>query len=326
MEVLFKPNVDVALEFFKRTLGRATTDTASVESAAASLRALSALGNVIVFTFTAARVKQEVAKEGIFPFYRYLASSYEFSSCGFHRLPAHAASHQFYSQKAPAATLAVHWSVTTVMILAAMFGTATGDTFSHLPGYSLLLTANAYGLDIMWFTVIGVAMLILRLWPGSNWRHKSGVPHSLGVLAAVVFTVTNAVPLIAIWVPDPAQPFIARSDGKVRWFAGQTMAVTVLAAGAVYWVGFRGYWWQIKRRFGKVMKMTRSPVFQEGPNGALLLLFEIIRQDWDDYVPKSRTKGDEVELRDAGVLDGNQEGEGGHWRTSTLRQSVATYQ
>ncbi len=327
-DVLFRPDVDVALEFFKRTVGRAAADITHVETAAASLRALSAIGNVIVFTFTAARVKQEVAKEGVFPFSRYLAASYEFSwSRGFRRLPAHAASHQLYTQKAPAATLALHWTVTTIMILAAMLGTASSASslFSPLPGYSLLLTANAYGLDMLPFTLVGIAMLRLRLWPGSKWRYKSPVPHALGVLAAVVFTATNAFPLIAIWVPPEAvQPFIARSDGKVRWFAGQTMAVTVLVAGAVYWAGLRFYLWQMRARLGKEFKVSRSPVFLpvQGPPGAqptLVLLYEIITFRWRKYVREDRGKGQGVEERELGVMDGSQGSDGRDWRASVLR-------
>lgn len=330
-EVLFQGDTDVALEFFKRTVGRAATDITHVETAAASLRALSAIGNVIVFTFTAARVKQEVAKEGVFPFSLYLAASYEFSlSHGFpffRHLPAHEGGHQLYRQKAPAATLLLHWTVTTTMILAAMFGTAAqngiGDTFSHLPGYSLLLTANSYGLDIMWFTIIGVSMLLLRLTPGSTWRRQSPVPHILGVLAAFVFTVTNAVPLIAIWVPDPTEPFISRSDGKVGWFAFQTMAVTVLAAAALYWAIFKFYLWQKRVRHGLKLKMSKSPVFWEGPGGSSewVLWYEIIVKEWIVYVPKDKRKKED-EAAELGVLGGGQRSDGRDYRASTVRRSA----
>jgi len=295
-EVLFQPGQDIALEFFKRTIGRASSDPSRVEAACGALRALSAIGNVIVFTFTAARVKQEIAKEGVFPFSLYLASSYEFSfRHGFRRLPAHKPGHQLHTQKAPAAALALHWTVSTILILAAVLGTASETaaegTFSHLPGYSLLVMAFAYGLDIIWFTVIGVGMLRLRLWPGSTWRSKSPVPHALGVAAAVVFTATNAVPLIAIWVPDPKQLFMSRSDGKIPWFASQTMALTIVVAAGVYWLGFRFYLWHKRTSYGDVLKVTRIPVFWRGQSGRgdLVLLYEIIRVYWDDWVPEKDT-------------------------------------
>jgi hypothetical protein len=326
-EVLFQPDKDIALEFFMRTIGRASSDLSRVQAACGALRALSAIGNVIVFTFTAARVKQEVAKEGIFPFSLYLASSYDFSfRHGFRRLPAHKAGHHLHTQKAPAAALALHWTVTTILILACVLGTAaetaTQGTFSHLPGYSLLVMAYAYGLDIIWFTIIGVAMLRLRLWPGSKWRYKSPVPHPLGVAAAVVFTATNAFPLIAIWVPDPAQPFMSRSGERVPWFASQTMALAIVAAAAAYWAGFRFYLWHRRTRYSEVLKVTRSPVFWGGQGGqkGLVLLYEIIRLQWKDWVPEEKKQAESVEMA---VLNGSQESEGRDWRASTLRQSGA---
>jgi hypothetical protein len=190
------------------------------------------------------------------------------------------------------------------LILAAVLGTTAGTTGSetsvNLPGYSLLATAEAYGLDIIWSSVIGLAMLRLRLWPGSRWRYKSPVPHAVGVLAAVVFTATNVFPLVAIWVPDPMQAFMARSNGKVPWFASQTLTMTVLAAALVYWVGFRSYLWQRRVRYGEELKVTRSPVFwggQGGQNG-LVLLYEIIRLQWRDLVPEEkRRQADGVEGR-----------------------------
>lgn len=57
----------VVAQFFKLTIGRAWTEKRAVQLMNACL-AVSSLGNVIVTTFTAARVKQEIAKEGILPF------------------------------------------------------------------------------------------------------------------------------------------------------------------------------------------------------------------------------------------------------------------
>jgi hypothetical protein len=300
--------VDVALEFFLRTVGRASSDRGRVQAACGALRALSAIGNVIVFTFTAARVKQEVAKEGIFPFSLYFASSYDFSlRHGFRRLPAHKAGHHLYTQKAPAAAVALHWTITTILILAAVLGTGAAGTtaegiFSHLPGYSLLMMAYVYGLDIVWFSIIGMGMLWLRLWPGSNWRHKSPIPHALGVAAAVVFTATNVFPLIAIWVPDPMQPFMARSNGKVPWYASQTMTLAILGAAGAYFLGFRFYLWHRRTRHAEVLKVTRIPVFKgsQGGQSGLVLLYEIIRLQWKDWVPE-----EDIPMKQPGSVESN---------------------
>lgn len=63
----FKDSDPIVEQFFKRTIGQAWNERRAGQLMDACL-AVSSLGNVIVTTFTAARVKQEIAKEGILPF------------------------------------------------------------------------------------------------------------------------------------------------------------------------------------------------------------------------------------------------------------------
>ncbi|KAL2265778.1 hypothetical protein VTJ83DRAFT_6878 [Remersonia thermophila] len=324
-DVLLEPDRDIPVEFFTRTVGRGGSAEvlARVESACGALRALSALGNVIVFTFTVAKVKQEVAKEGVLPWSLYIASSYDFSLRRgwpfFRRLPDHEADHRLHSAKTPAAALLLHWTVTALLIVAAVAGTARtvvdddgregpARGLAHLPGYSLLAMAYTYGLDLIWFTVVGAGMLRLRLWPGSTWRRKSPVPHWLGVSAAALFTVACAFPLVALWIPDlPAQPHLARSNGLVPWYAGQTASLAILAFALLYWVAFRLYLRQRRARHGEVLVVMRTPVFKKertvqgtggraggdvewGVRDRLVLLYEIIRLQW--WVPENEARDD----------------------------------
>jgi hypothetical protein len=48
-------DVDIGLQFFRRTLGKITVSEAQTVSIFSSFKALSAISNIIVFTFTAAR-------------------------------------------------------------------------------------------------------------------------------------------------------------------------------------------------------------------------------------------------------------------------------
>ena len=335
--VLFQRDHDQAFEFFLHTIGNTiplATRLRQTQAISGYFRALSALGNVIVFTFPAARVKQEVAKEGILPFSLYFASSYSFSmrpgrGVGFRRLPSTSREgHELHSSRAPAAALGLHWVVTVVLILAVVFGTSTASTggtgegggFDHVPAYYLLLTAYAYGLDVFWFSVIGVGMLYLRLWPGSRWRYKSPVPHVVGVTAAVLFTVTNVFPLICIWVADPAERYLSKSKGVVPWFASATTAFCVLAGSGLYWVGFRFYLYQRRTRGGVELEVIRNPIFWRDPNsisashassssifglgskdggaaergqgaaGELVQIYEIIRLRWRAYSKKYESR------------------------------------
>lgn len=281
-------DTDLLPQFFLRTIGTSSTfwpslssdpeaHTRKIHAICDSLRALSAFGNVIVFTFTAAKVKQEVAKEGVLPFSLFFASSYTFSfkpgkNFGFRRLPPGSrAGYQLHSSRAPAAALGLHWIVTCVLIIAVVFGTAhaslpTEDGFDPVPAYYLFVTAYAYGLDVIWFSVIGIAMLYLRLWPGSRWRYKSPIPHWIGTAAAFLFTITNVFPLVCIWVADPAEKYLAKSEGVVPWFASQTTALCVVVVSALYWVGFRFYLYQRRVKGGVALEVVRSPVFWRDPN------------------------------------------------------------
>jgi hypothetical protein len=85
-------NGNVAEQFILSTLGRVSPygqkHSGQILNA---FMAFSSLGNVIVSTYTAAQVKQEIAKEGILPFSKLIARNYDalsrLTSC-FRRRPA----------------------------------------------------------------------------------------------------------------------------------------------------------------------------------------------------------------------------------------------
>ena len=215
--------------------------------------------------------------------------------------------------------------MTLVLILAVVFGTTAGGSadFNYVPGYSLLLTAYAFCVDVFYFSLIGIGMLYLRLWPGSNWRYKSPVPHPVGVACAVVFTATNLFPLICIWIPTSTEPFLALSEGIIPWWASQTFVLCVIAASLLYWFGFRLYLDQMKKRRGLVLDIIRQPLFMSDRNTRdLIQAYEIIRLDWTAYDSKSsETDASGVTTTELDGLD-----EGGHrrdWRTSTVTHTTA---
>ena len=70
--ILDHPNIDMATVFFEGLFG---TQSAA-RRAMAALIAFSIFGNIVVMTFTAARVKQEIAKEGILPWSLVFATSH----------------------------------------------------------------------------------------------------------------------------------------------------------------------------------------------------------------------------------------------------------
>ncbi|KAK0703923.1 amino acid permease-domain-containing protein [Lasiosphaeria miniovina] len=287
-DILFMSNHDQAFEFFSHTIGRVSS-RAQTQAICGSFRALSAIGNVIVFTFTAARVKQEIAKEGILPYPLLFASSYSFSiRSGFRRLPPSRSGYQLYSSRAPAAALALHWVVTSIVILATVFGTvelSSSESRFDLSAYYLGIAAFAYGLDIIWFSVMGTGVLCLRLWPGT----------------AATFAATNAFPLIAIWIPDPAAKFLSNTSDSVAWYAPQTYGIAVLVFGVMYWLCFRFYIYHRKMKAGESLEIVRIPIFWRSPIGELLQLYEIVKVRWTRYIQGEKRESTTVRLTEFGT-------------------------
>lgn len=219
--------------------------------------------------------------------------------------PSHSG-YQLYSSRAPAAALALHWVVTSIVILATVFGTDnTSSSRFQLPAYYLGSAAFAYGLDLIWFSVMGIGVLCFRLWPGSNWRRKSPLPHYVGVAAAAIFGATNAFPLIAIWIPDPAAKFLANTNDSVNWYAPQTYGIAVLVFGLVYWLCFRFYVYQRKMKGGELLEIIRIPIFLDrGPANELVQLYEIVKVKWTRYIKGEKRDSTTIHL--AGPLGGLQ--------------------
>ena len=65
------PDLNVAQQFFHYTFSHLSNGKVDPQRILSSFIAVSAFGNVVVMTFVAARIKQEIAKEGILPWYHF---------------------------------------------------------------------------------------------------------------------------------------------------------------------------------------------------------------------------------------------------------------
>lgn len=134
-EAQLNPNNNVALLFFQLTFGAVSDNPVLPNRILAAFMAISSFGNIVVMTFTAARVKQEIAKEGILPFAKFFGQTRNYSlgrillwlqkpshtslNRTFHRLwtqPWLDTKH--HSQETPFGALFLHWVFTLIMILA----------------------------------------------------------------------------------------------------------------------------------------------------------------------------------------------------------------
>jgi amino acid transporter len=115
---LFKDGgIDVLAVFMKLTIGHVITNQAHLITFYSIIMAISAFGGLIVVTFTTARVKQEIAKEGILPYSLFFAESYDISLSRLFSRKSRQGSIPIYRERTPAATLALHWIITTILVI-----------------------------------------------------------------------------------------------------------------------------------------------------------------------------------------------------------------
>jgi amino acid transporter len=136
LEVILDPHnadLDIISIFFDRVFGND-----SARRVMQALVAFSILGNLIVMTFTAARVKQEIAKEGILPKSLWLATSKTTPTAKLlnritknKKKEIEVSTGEEHLEQSPMAALALHW-VSSVFLIAITSGLKVGDSYNFL--------------------------------------------------------------------------------------------------------------------------------------------------------------------------------------------------
>lgn len=220
-------------------------------------------------------VKQEIAKEGIYPYSIVFAESQDLSlSRIFGRKTKSKAS--VHHEKTPVATLVLHWVITNILIVAPVVAIQP-KPYSSSAAYSYLTSAFIYDINVTYFIVIAVGLLCLRLTPSVRWAEKSPQRPWISVTAALILLIGCLFPFIFIWVPDPKFP--KASNGLVSWWSGQTLAVCFLLFSFLYWILFRLYINIRSAREGKTLHIKREPIFKQ-ERGQLVQVFEIVSLQW----------------------------------------------
>ncbi|KAJ7780836.1 high affinity methionine permease [Mycena maculata] len=205
---ILRANVTVASLFFKNVFG------VKAERALSVLVGLSALGNIITVTFTASKVNQELAKEGIpLPFgNRFWASNWP-------------------TGKSPLPGLIVHLIPSAIVIIAPPPAVA----------YPFILDVEGYPAQIInLFVVLGLFWLRYRQ-PNFKRPFKVWLPLAVFFLAAAVFLLVAPFLRPANKVGDtPPLPY----------YLYCLVGIAVMAVGVLYWATWRVI---LPRVFGYVL-------------------------------------------------------------------------
>lgn len=137
-ELVEEAGTTVATFFFRKVFG----EHVAANRVLPGFIALSSLGNIIVVTFIASRVKAEIAKEGIIPFPHFFAAntptllSRLLSKSSRSGMGENDQSHHFMAEQTPAGALLLHWAFSIIIVLAPPVSIAYGF-FVNLYSYTV---------------------------------------------------------------------------------------------------------------------------------------------------------------------------------------------
>jgi hypothetical protein len=266
--------LNVAHRLFLHTLGTISPAWQSrAPQMLSAFMAIASLGNIIVMTYTAARVKQEIAKEGVLPLRRLLSKSVPSF-----RIPIRAlwgSRRPTLPEDVPLPALILHFTVTILLILATW-------RLSTAATYTLLVDLYSYTVDAVFGACLGFGLIYMRFFSGRGWAAHSRasgfpVPAYVSGAAALIFGIANTYPIAAKWVPPDA----ATAAGLVApWFTTGTVGSVIMVVGVLWWAGFR---WVVpnfgRGRVGRVLLVTRKLWFAE-EDGYKVLEYEDVEFRW----------------------------------------------
>lgn len=260
-----QPDSSVTTSFFNRVFGPSVASQVLY-----ALMAFSSLGNVVVQTFTAARVKQEIAKEGILPYSAFFARNFDLTSLFRDRGRGQQNDRRgagSQSGETPAGGFLLHWLFAAALIVASI---------SQKPEDTYRTDVNIYSftIDALSGFLVGLGLLYLRLNEAhTHWSKKSTSTPWLSISAATVFTLGNLFPLVGIWIPPEAGSVIVPSG---KWFVTGTVGMGVLGVGALWWAGL---YFVLPRVKGMRLEVEREEVLDNG-YGYWIMWHEIVSFNW----------------------------------------------
>ena len=179
-----------------------------------------------------------------------------------------------HSQETPFGALFLHWTFTVVMILVTIH-------LSPTDAYNFLVNLYSYTIPAIFGCLVAIGMLKLRFSSREQWRKKSKeFKPFFSILAASVFAIASAYPIIASWVPPTGK--FAASNLVVPWFTATTAAWSILGFGLVWYLGFNAYAARRLRKNNEEFRVERVPEFDRDPlpDGPPVQVHETVYLAW----------------------------------------------
>lgn len=147
--------------------------------------------------------------------------------------------------------------------------------------YGLLVELYSYTVVSIFGFTIAVGMLKLRFSSRERWREKSNANPLLSILAAFIFAIASAYPIVAFWVP-PTSVWAEKNKTSIAWYTVPVVAWCILTFGALWYLGFLGYAARRARKDGVEFQIQKVPEFDRDPalSGPPVQVHETIYMAW----------------------------------------------
>ena len=273
---------DMATLFFGQMFG-----DKKAKRAMAAFIAFSIFGNIVVMTFTASRVKQEIAKEGILPFSLLFATGHTTPWAWFKARwltgrtsnMAHGQSMDNHLEQSPMAALGLHW-VSSIFLIAvtSMLDSATS--------YAVLVSLYSYVIIVLNGFVVSGGLLYLKLDKTRSWSAQSNFKAWIDPLHAVTYFIVCGFLLFASFAkPSEGTPY-SYAIGHIQWFILPAIGLLTLAWGLAWYLGLNLVMLQKRKQ----LVVTRFPfiVQDEDDPGQWVQKSELIDHEWHTRIPSMK--------------------------------------
>ncbi len=281
---------DMATLFFAQMFGHE-----AAQRVLAALIAISIFGNIVVMTFTASRVKQEIAKEGILPFSLFFATGRTTPWAWFKAArqsggkSTTAYSHDMddHLEQAPMAALGLHW-------LSSVFLVAVTSMLDPTTSYSVLVSLYSYVIIVLNGFVVSGGLLYLKLHKSRSWSSQASFKPWIDPLHAVIYFVVCGFLLFAVFAkPSNGTPY-SYAVGYIQWFIMPAVGLSTLAWGSFWYLGLKLVMLQ-KRKQLVVMRFPFIVQDEEDPE-QWVQKSELVDHEWHTRISSLKPSLDSYEM------------------------------
>ena len=256
-----------------------------------ALIALNILGNLIVNTFTAARVKQEIAKEGILPFslflmagrttpYTWLRSKFAHwrkESLMDGQLGSISQASGFLREQTPMGALFLHWFFSVLLI-------AVTAKLKPVEQYQLLIRIYTYAMVVLLGAVVSGSLILAYCRKSLDWKNRASFRPWLSPLPAVIYFVVCCFSMVTNFFKlDSRSPYFT----EVPWWVAPMVGLIMPLLGLFWCGGLRLVQWKIQKKL--VVTRTVICAHDEQDPDEYVQVAEIIKHSW--VVIWSKLKG-----------------------------------